>query len=616
MSSLPELIARIQFDHAKRQQNRIYESLPISIFDPKIVHEKLTTDLNGHLVQSQLLINSLLGMRSKEIDRKPLISLSRKIYQKNRIELKIIDEFERDYAPNHAIRWYTRESFVSRILNKALRTQNIDLLFLFQFFILDIRQQLEKSRHTTAVQVYRRQLMSRDEFKLLKNAKGQFISINSFLSATINRDDVMDYDERNDELRFILFEIHADPKPQDTKPFANIKKLGFNHEDEFLFMIGSIFQIIAVDSHQGEFYRVRLKLCTDNSEQLNAMSDDDNLLSFGHVLMTMGKIDEAQIYYQRLSEQLSENHIHLARCFRELALIAEKKGEYDTSIHFYEKALEANSKISTSSFEAASNYTGLGEVCRQKRDFPRALHNYHLALHVLQTRSPDESLSQTATIRNHIGTILHEQEKYEEAIEQYKQAIEIHEKRTPIDETFLGMLNNNIGNAYFCLHKCDSALQAYKKALFMYKKTLPADHPKFASTYNNMGALCQEQGRIQEALAYFKDALKIYAHMYPSTHPNVVTIQKNIDRLSGKERRWELIFLSFCFEERKKSGSDCNGFRHTEEYLVGLIVSYSFEHAVALYLVAYLQMREKRANKLIQPFTRSSSKKIVSFSAS
>lgn len=540
MSILSELIARIQFDHAKRQQNRIYESLPISIFDPKIVHEKLTTDLNGHLVQSQLLINSLLGMRSKDVDRKPLISLSRKIYQKNRKELTIIDEFERDYSPDQAIRWYTRDSFVSRVLNKALRTQNIDLLFLFQFFILDIRQQLEKSRHRTSVQVFRRQLMSKDEFDLLKNAKGQFISINSFLSATANRNDVIDYDETNAELLLVVFQIDADPKPQDTKPFANIRKLGCSNEDEFLFMIGSIFQIIAVDLQQGEFNRVRLKLCTDNSEQLEAMRSDDNLLSFGHVLMTMGKIDEAQMYYQQLSEQLSGNHVHLARCFRELALIAEKKGDYDKSIHFYEKALEANSKISTSSLESASNYTGLGEVCRQKRDFPRALHNYDLALHVLETlktKSTHESLSQTATVLNHIGTILHEQRKYEDAIKRYKEAIEIHQKLTPIDETFLGMLNNNIGNAYFCLHKCDSALQAYEKALFKYGKTLPADHPKFASTYNNMGALCQEQGRIPEALAFFRDALKIYAHMYPSTHPNVVTIQKNIDRLSGKEKR-------------------------------------------------------------------------------
>ncbi|CAF4511153.1 unnamed protein product [Rotaria sp. Silwood2] len=44
VTNLKELIARIQFDHEKQQQDKIYKSLPISIFDPKIVHEKLTTD--------------------------------------------------------------------------------------------------------------------------------------------------------------------------------------------------------------------------------------------------------------------------------------------------------------------------------------------------------------------------------------------------------------------------------------------------------------------------------------------------------------------------------------------------------------------------------------------
>ncbi|CAF5094588.1 unnamed protein product, partial [Rotaria sp. Silwood1] len=64
VTNVKELIARIQFDHEKQQQNKIYESLPISIFDPKIVHEKLTADLQGHLVHSQLLINCLLQVKS------------------------------------------------------------------------------------------------------------------------------------------------------------------------------------------------------------------------------------------------------------------------------------------------------------------------------------------------------------------------------------------------------------------------------------------------------------------------------------------------------------------------------------------------------------------------
>jgi hypothetical protein len=50
----------------------------------------------------------------------------------------MIDEFEMDYSSENALWWYSRDSFLYGMLNKALRTQDIDTLFLFRFFIRDI----------------------------------------------------------------------------------------------------------------------------------------------------------------------------------------------------------------------------------------------------------------------------------------------------------------------------------------------------------------------------------------------------------------------------------------------------------------------------------------------
>ena len=409
--------------------------------------------------------------------------------------------------------------------------------------------------------------MSEDELKLLTDAKGQFISINSFLSATTNQDGMMTRVRASAHLQPVLFEIEADPKPQDTKPFANIQKLSSNNEDEILFMIGSIFQIISVTELQQQGCKVRLKLCADNHEQLSALKDKNDLLSFGHVLMTMGKVDEAEVYYKRLSEQLTPDDPQLTRSYHELAVIAEKRGDYDGSIQFYEKSLENNSNLQfTNSLEAASNYIGLGEVYRQKGDFTRALHNYDLALYVLVRSSTDESKRQRATVLNHIGTIYHEQANYEDAIKKYQEAIVLHQELEPVDETFLGILHNNIGNVYYCQKIYDSALDFYKKAISLYCKILPEDHPKFASTYNNIGAIFQEQGKDQKAMDYFTAALKIYERIYPPSHPNLIIIQNNMQRLSGKERRWEMISLSFHVEEHCRS---CQKLQWTSEHEIG-----------------------------------------------
>jgi hypothetical protein len=72
-------------------------------------------------------------MKPTKTDRDELISLCQKEYKDNRVELNILDEFKKDYVSDRSLWWYTRESCLYRLMNKALRVQNIDLLFLFRF---------------------------------------------------------------------------------------------------------------------------------------------------------------------------------------------------------------------------------------------------------------------------------------------------------------------------------------------------------------------------------------------------------------------------------------------------------------------------------------------------
>jgi len=44
---------------------------------------------------------------------------------KNPVFLTKVDEFEKTYQPCDAIRWYTKDSIVYRLVNQALRTEDI-----------------------------------------------------------------------------------------------------------------------------------------------------------------------------------------------------------------------------------------------------------------------------------------------------------------------------------------------------------------------------------------------------------------------------------------------------------------------------------------------------------
>ena len=45
-----------------------------------------------------------------------------------------IQIFENTYRSENALQWYSRECFFFEVLNKALRTQDIDVLFSLRFY--------------------------------------------------------------------------------------------------------------------------------------------------------------------------------------------------------------------------------------------------------------------------------------------------------------------------------------------------------------------------------------------------------------------------------------------------------------------------------------------------
>ena len=150
--------------------------------------ERSTAELDGRFVHSQLLIDCLRGMKStsKEIDEFVEFCQQHKKCKDNKTYLTHLDEFKNEYASNKSLWWYTRDSFVYRMLNKALRVQNINTLFAFRFFIRDLAKELEANQWLYKGSVYRGQFMQRDEIKRLEESVGNLISINSFFSTSLD----------------------------------------------------------------------------------------------------------------------------------------------------------------------------------------------------------------------------------------------------------------------------------------------------------------------------------------------------------------------------------------------------------------------------------------------
>ncbi len=113
---------------ADRMVTNVYSSE-----DNKSLHKSL----NGEFILYQTLLKQILeGKNLSVID---ISSLLKYFQPEDKTTMK---EFDTTYNPNKAIHQYTRETCIHKILNKALRTQNIEDITTFGPFIKDLTIQL------------------------------------------------------------------------------------------------------------------------------------------------------------------------------------------------------------------------------------------------------------------------------------------------------------------------------------------------------------------------------------------------------------------------------------------------------------------------------------------
>jgi len=545
---LKDLIHVIKQDQQTRV--KIEEPLSINIFKTGTNKaDQLTTGLNGNFVHSLLLIDVLIRMKSIESDKQQLIQLCKKEYRTNNMELILVREFEKYYRSDKALWWYTRNSFLYRMLNKALRVQNIDLLFLLRFVISDIYQQLKQYQHRSSIRVYRGQAMSIDEFNTLRRSINNFISINSFFSTSTNPDKALYFlnsSEITSDLYRVLFVIDADPRLVKSKPFADISSLSeFSNECEVLFMIGSIFRLIKIEQmKKEEIVMIHMELCDDDEHDLKELFDhmkkeldgeneEVNLRSFGHVLHKMGKYDLAEKIYHRLLSELPPNDPSLADLYYDLGRVTHDKAVYDSSLEWYQKSLMIHEKKGSSNYVYIGNlYNCIGNVYGEKREFEKALENYKKAIELFRNAN-DEDHPDMANFYNNIAIVYDDQKKYTEALDFYKKSLAIMKQRLPPNHPDIAGCHNNIGRVYYNLNKYDLAMKHHQQSLGILLKSLPGDHPDIARSYENIAAIHGEKREWKQALELFKKALNIYQHAFSSQHPSVLRAKADIERVSA-----------------------------------------------------------------------------------
>ncbi|CAF4920361.1 unnamed protein product, partial [Rotaria sp. Silwood1] len=163
------------------------DTLPLTIFKPSVKTHLNLTNENSRFIWFQLIIEVLIRMTDDNLRKsiEDIVFVCDRHYRNNPVEEKTLKQLEEMYNPVNAVWWYTSETFIYRILNRALNRQDFEVLLVFRFLIRDLYKQLANEQQkfdVPVIIVYRGQIMTVEELESLKINETKFISFNKLLS--------------------------------------------------------------------------------------------------------------------------------------------------------------------------------------------------------------------------------------------------------------------------------------------------------------------------------------------------------------------------------------------------------------------------------------------------
>ncbi|CAF1361705.1 unnamed protein product [Didymodactylos carnosus] len=467
---------------------------------------------NASFLWFQLFIDILLKMSHSCVQdeaRKDLIDLLKDESAGNDNELAIVDEYDSDYRAERAIWWYTRETCFYRILNKALRIFDFEVIFAMRSFLRDVSNQLEEEHKrflrnysgNRILRVYRGQGITDEELHLLRQNIGGFISMNAFLSTSLSKNVAIGFAKqmkKTPKFSCMLYQFEIDTRLPNCKPFAAIKHLSYiRGEDEVLIALGSIFRIeqITYDEQQ-QFWIGSLSLCDEDSyilkDILAQLKEEvgEDMIALGYMLNRQGDFEKARGYFQHL---LNEPSI--------------------------------------SDFDAVHCYLGLGAAEFNLEDYQEALASYDQALKLIVKNNIDDQESIAVTYRC-IGEVYQWKNELDLALKYEKEALSM----LPDDHPELAKIYSIIANIYNDKNppQLHSALRYQEKVLEIRQRLLHEHHPDIGVTWNNIGAIYTGIGNYEKALDAFMKSLEIKRTALPPGHPDTVDTEMNIDTVRAK----------------------------------------------------------------------------------
>ncbi|CAF0936735.1 unnamed protein product [Adineta steineri] len=506
----------------------------------------------------------------REQAMKEMLDICKQRYTTNEADLKEIETFCTTYEKDkNAAYWYTKNNFVHRILNAALRTGNMDYLYCFRFFISDLSEQLRQERlnSTNKIILYRGQRITKFEIDSFKQNVRSFIAINGFLSTTREREIAILFLRQGlsetSPIQSVLFEITADSSLKSVI-FANIQHLSeFRDECEFLFTLSSVFQIndVYFDEKDLKVWIVKMTSTSAKSTRIqnfiNAIKDEYQDLStdiiYPRLLITIDELTKAESYinrmlpmtgadalenaaflaemgclhirrneYQKANEifnrvyatrkhLLDENHPLIARSLNDLAAVFFFIFDINKAIQYNKKALSIDRQVFLADhILVAKDLIYLGKNYEANGELDKALIHFDKALKMqIRLFGSTAEHPNIATALWSIGLIYSKKPDYKRALDHFMKALQMYESTLPCGHDLTMKLFLAIVENYVGNENFQSASEFCETKLAQYHPNVEPSHPSIAKIRQLMGYIAFKSNKYEDAFRLFEEALQL-----------------------------------------------------------------------------------------------------------
>lgn len=494
-----------------------------------------------------LRISPSLPSSIANIEKNQLVKILQTLFFDNENAMREIQKFEKHYSSDKAITWYTSESPLYRVLNRALRERDLKLLLSFRFFIFDIYKQLlheyENSNRTTLPSiVYRAQFMPSYTVLRMTGSIGGYVSMNSFLSTTLNRRVALEFvgklkDNLQKDLHAVLFEIQIDPSIK-TLPYANISQYSmFSAEEEVLFSPGIILKIqdIVNDNTDNNLCIMRLKLCGENEEGLDdivpswktSIESQTDLTSFGWLLMQTDQLKCVKNFYKMLLKNITDNELLIGDCYQGLGNVYLKQNEFTKAIDCHKHAVNTSENMANDKKRLAKGYSYLADAYKANGENESALKYYEKALKKFE-KVYTKAHRDTIECYKNMGSIYQKQKKYDQALNSLKIALKLNEEIDINDPHNLIEILRSLSQIHCFKSQFSDALTYLRRSLKICQKTLKTNDPETGTLHEDIGDIHLKRKEFLFALSSYHKAAEIYYFCYTQLDQHNLDIQRII----------------------------------------------------------------------------------------